>query len=307
MLREVVFMIEKRTDLAVEAREMWREKAGDLRELEGVEISDRWSNGFKITSVNISDEKSAQILCKPIGNYITIFLDAFLNRTDDSFNAGALTVAEEIRSMAKLKPGDSVLVVGLGNRAITPDAVGPQTVKSTLATRHLVGGTPEIFSELRPVAAIETGVLGTTGIESAEMIKAITGRISPACVIAVDALASKSTDRVCRTVQITDTGIVPGSGVGNGRAEISEKTLGVRVIAVGVPTVVDAATMCADLVENTGGSVDEAMLRRASGDMIVTPREIDQRVADISKMVGYGINLALHEALNADDVTMFLG
>ncbi|MBR7081818.1 MAG: GPR endopeptidase [Oscillospiraceae bacterium] len=300
-------MIEKRTDLAVEARELWDEKTGGETEVEGIEISDRWSNGFKITAVRIKDERGSKILCKPIGRYSTVFLDAFLSRSDESFNAGAETIAEEIRAMAGLKDGDTVLVVGLGNRFITPDAVGPQTVKSTLATRHLIGSSPEEFRDFRPVAAIETGVLGSTGIESAEMIRALTDKLSPDCVIAVDALASRSVDRVCRTVQITDTGIVPGSGVGNAREEINEKTLGVKVIAVGVPTVVDAATMCAQLIEETGGSADETRLRRAAGDMIVMPREIDQRVADISKMVGYGINLALHGGISVDDITMFLG
>ena len=300
-------MIEKRTDLAVEAREMWDEKNGVETELQGVEISDRWSNGFKVTTVRIADERGMRVLCKPIGKYSTIFLDAFLSRLDESFNAGAQTIAGEIRAMTALKNDDSVLVVGLGNRFITPDAVGPQVIKSTLATRHLVGGASDEFKGFRPVAAIETGVLGATGIESAEMIRALTDRLSPDCVIAVDALASKSVDRVCRTVQITDTGIIPGSGVGNAREEINEETLGVKVIAVGVPTVVDAATMCAGLVEEIGGNADEARLRRAAGDMIVTPREIDQRVADISKMLGYGINLALHNGMSVDDITMFLG
>ena len=299
-------MIGKRTDLALEAREIWQESAGETTALPGVEAYDKDSRGFKVTTVKILDEKGSAELCKPIGTYVTVELDSFIRREDEAFDRGAAAIAEEIRAIAGLSDKDTVLVAGLGNRAITPDAIGPETVKSTLVTRHLIEKEPKAFSGFRSVAAMETGVLGTTGIESAGLIKAAIEAMKPDCVIAVDALASRSMDRVCRTVQIADTGIVPGSGVGNGRQALSSETLGVKVIAVGIPTVVDAATLAADMVASSGGSVDEGRLRRLGGDMIVTPREIDSRVTDCAKMLGYGINLAMHKGLSVDDVTMFL-
>lgn len=299
-------MAAKRTDLALEAREIWQEEAGEQTQLSGVEAYDKDSRGFKVTTVKILNEEGSKELCKPIGTYVTVQLDSLIRREDEAFDRGAAAIAEEIRSIAGLGDGDKVLVAGLGNRAITPDAIGPETVKHTLVTRHLKDKEPETFGAFRSVAAMETGVLGTTGIESARLIKAAVDSIKPDCVIAVDALASRSMDRVCRTVQIADTGIVPGSGVGNGRAALNSETLGVKVIAVGIPTVVDAATLASDMVMSSGGSVDEDRLRSLGGDMIVTPREIDSRVTDCAKLLGYGINLAMHKGLTVEDVTMFL-
>jgi len=293
-----------RTDLAVEAQEVWSESAESQTKLPGVVARDKNIAGFDITTVEITDSEGAKALNKPEGTYITLELDKFIRREEGAFNAGAITLAQEISSLINLAPDDTVLVVGLGNKAITADAIGPITAKHTMATRHLVQKLPEDFGMLRRVSILEPGVLGTTGIESAEIIRSVTERIEPAQVIVVDALASRRLKRVCRTVQLSDTGIVPGSGVGNGRQAINRETLGVPVTAIGVPTVVDAATLASDLAEQAGSpGID---FEQFGGGMVVTPKDIDSSVNDFSKFIGYAINLAMHQGLTVDDVTMFM-
>ena len=179
---------------------------------------------------------------------------------------------------------------------MTPDAVGPLAVDSVLVTRHLIAAMPKHFSGFRPVAVQRTGVLGTTGVESAEAVRGLVAEVQPALVIAVDALASRRVGRVCATVQLSDTGIIPGSGVGNHRSALNRETLGVPVFAVGIPTVVDAATLAADLMEEAGiTDIDEEKLRTGQQNLMVTPRDIDQQVRDLAKVVGYGINWALQD------------
>ncbi len=297
----------KRTDLAVEAKELWRESADKQTELKGVKSREKDSNGFRVTTVEILDDEGAHALNKPVGSYITIEIDRLIQREDNAFSLGAEALSSEICKLLKLKESDSVLVVGLGNEAITPDAVGPKTAKNTMVTRHLVEKMPEMFGSLRRVSVLVSGVLGTTGIESAEFIKAVTEKLKPDRIIVVDALASRKLARICRTVQLADTGIIPGSGVGNSRAAINSEKLGVPVIAIGVPTVVDAATLAADLAEQAGvKDINPEDMSNYGGAMIVTPKEIDTNVSDISKLVGYGINLALHNSINIDDINMFL-
>jgi spore protease len=297
----------KRTDLAVEARELWKESAEKTTELRGVKSRDAEDNGFNITTVEILDDEGARALGKPVGTYITVEIDKLVNREDDAFTLGAQTLGRQISGMLKMKDSDSVLVVGLGNDAITPDAIGPKTAKNTMVTRHLVEKMPDEFGKMRRVSVLVSGVLGTTGIESADFIKAVVDKLKPNQVIVVDALASRKLSRVCRTVQLADTGIVPGSGVGNSRAAISKETLGVPVTAIGVPTVVDAGTLAADLAEQAGAKdINPEDMSQFGGSMIVTPKEIDNNVSDISKLVGYGINLALHKDLQIEDITMFL-
>lgn len=300
-------MAQRRTDLALEAREIWQESAEKETKLPGVEAGEREVDNYLITTVKVLDERGEEALSKPKGKYVTIELGSLCRREDGAFSKGAKVLAEELRAMLALSPKDSVLVTGLGNPAVTPDAIGPKTVRHTMATRHLTEREPEYFGNFRRVSVFESGVLAMTGVESAEMVKAIADRLHPDCVIVVDALASRRMSRVCRTVQFSDTGIVPGSGVGNSRSAINSQTLGTRVVALGVPTVVDAATLASDLVEQAGmqGCRPED-LERFGGEMIVTPREIDSRVGDISKLLGYGINLALHEGLTVEDVDMFL-
>ena len=224
-------------------------------------------------------------------------LNGLLRREEDSFARAVRAVAGLLEPM--LPSAGEALVVGLGNRAITPDLVGPLAVEHTLVTRHLVERL-EIFGHLRPVAALAAGVLATTGVESGQLIQAVVGRLKPACVIAVDALASRSVERLCRTVQLSDTGIVPGSGVGNHRMALSRETLGVPVLAVGVPTVVEASTLVMDLL---GG---EDAIELPGAELFVTPREVDSRVADLARVIGYGVSLALNPELTVEELTMLV-
>lgn len=229
-----------RTDLAVEAEAIHRSAAA-VTELPGVRAEETERRGFAVTEVHVLDVAGENALCKPIGDYYTLALDPLLRREDDAFENAAQTLAELLRGVLPLMPGASVLVVGLGNRAITPDAVGPDAIDSVMVTRHLREQLPEHFGQFRSVAALAPGVLGTTGVESADMIRALAGHLHPDAIIAVDALACAQLDRLGRTVQLTDTGITPGSGVGNDRAGLSRDTLGIPVAAIGLPTVIDAA------------------------------------------------------------------
>lgn len=272
-----------RTDLADEQRTL----TPDAAALPGVKASEETRRGFRLTIVEILDEQGAKALCKPIGKYVTVELDALLRRRESSFAEAAGLLAEVLREQIGPEPQGGTLVAGLGNAAVTPDAVGPLALRSVLATRHLKASMPEDFAGFREVSALPTGVLGSTGIESAEMLRSVCAALSPARVVAVDALASTSFARLCRTVQISNAGIVPGSGVGNDRAELCQRTLGAPVLAVGVPTVVDAASFTDD--EGAKG-------------MFVTPRDIDASVRDIARLIGYAINLALHDGLTVEDV-----
>jgi len=295
-----------RTDLAVEAHELWREQTGETTKLPGVRARREDRDGFAVEVVEILDAEGEKALCKPVGTYVTLELDALVRREENAFPRAVGVLAEELRRSLALKPEDSVLVVGLGNVDITPDAVGPGTVDYIMVTRHLKESMPKDFAAFRSVSAFRSGVIGTTGLESAQVISAVTGLSAPACVIAVDALASRNVDRLCRTIQLANTGIVPGSGVGNSRQALNKETLGVPVIAVGVPTVVDAATLAADLASQAGVSDLDPSKIGEQGNMIVTPRDIDRSVRDVSKLIGYAIDLALHDGLTIEDVDMFL-
>lgn len=292
----------RRTDLAMEARELWQESAGETTRLVGVEAEEGLREGIPVTAVHILNQEGERALGKPQGNYVTLTMEGVANRAEDIFGRAVRAVAAELTQLLRGVPGNGLaLVVGLGNREVTPDAIGPQVYGHTLATRHLVRQMPEAFGQLRPVAALAAEVLGSTGVESGEVVQAVCREIRPACVIAVDALASRSLERLCRTVQLADTGITPGSGVGNHRVGLSRETLGVPVLAVGVPTVVDAATLAADL---TGA--DEPTSLGRGRDLLVTPKDIDSQVADLAKIIGYGINLALQPQLTLEDLELLL-
>lgn len=291
-------MAQRRTDLALEAHQLWQENASDASRLTGVRAEEGTREGFPVNTVTILTDEGARALAKPKGTYVTLTLDGLLRREENAFARAVRAIAAEL---APLLPdrGDA-LVVGLGNRAVTPDLIGPLAVDHTLVTRHLVSQAAEHFGHLRPVAALAAGVLATTGVESGQLVRAVADQLRPACVIAIDALASRSVDRLCRTVQLSDTGIVPGSGVGNHRMALNRETLGVPVLAVGVPTVVDGATLVMDLL----GRDDANGL--PGGGLFVTPREIDSRVADMARVIGYGISLALNPSLTVDDLNMLL-
>lgn len=274
-----------RTDLAAEQREL----TAGAGELKGVRADTQTRGGFDITTVEILDAEGEKALCKPIGKYVTLGLEPLMCRTSEAFEDAAELLAELIRSLLSSDDGKGTLVAGLGNDEMTPDAVGPLAVNSVIATRHLKRGMPEDFAAFTTVSAVKPGVLGATGIESAELLRSACRAADPARLIAVDALASASLDRLCRTVQLTNAGIVPGSGVGNDRAAVNQKSLGLPVLAIGVPTVVDAAAF-SDSPDAVG--------------MFVTPRDIDASVRDVAKLIGYGINLALHDGLTVADIDM---
>ncbi|MCD8128630.1 MAG: GPR endopeptidase [Oscillospiraceae bacterium] len=294
-----------RTDLAVEAEQLWRESAPDTSALPGVRAEESAVRGFSVTTVEILDARGEAALNKPVGKYITVELDSLVRREENTFGDAAAVLAETLRRLILLDSTANYLVVGLGNREITPDAVGPAAVDHILITRHLKQKLPEAFAAFRPVSAVCSGVLGTTGIESSDLVRAVTDEVHPVCVIVIDALASRSLERLCRTVQIADTGIVPGSGVGNARQALNRETLGVPVIAIGVPTVVDAATLTLDLAARTGTQLDAGEFGEI-GSMIVTPRDIDKSVRDVAKLIGYSLNLALHDGLSIEDIDLLL-
>lgn len=287
-------MFAKRTDLALEARELWQESAGKTTRLAGVKATKRKQEGYPVTRVDILDQRGEEALGKPRGTYLTVDLTTFWQRREDFFQRAVRAVGAPLKELVPTE--GPVLVVGLGNRAMTPDAVGPLAADHVLVTRHLISAMPRQFSGFRPVSVLRTGVLGTTGVESAESVRGLAAEVKPACVIAVDALASRRTGRVCAAVQLSDTGIIPGSGVGNHRSPLNAGTLGVPVIAIGVPTVVDSATLAADLLEESGiTDYDAEALQKSRQNLMVTPRDIDQQVRDLGKVIGYGINWALQD------------
>lgn len=312
-----------RTDLAVELSEI----AGKI---DGVETEELTHRGLSLTRVTVKTPAAALKLGKAKGQYLTAQLPRLWSYDYTAFTECVDVLGNELKSLLNLDGDESVLVVGLGNDRITPDALGPLAVRSTMVTRHLKERMPEWFqqAELRRVAAVSPNVLGNTGIETAEIVRGICDRIKPDRVIVVDALAARRLARLTSTVQLADTGISPGSGVANRRSELSESTLGVPVVSVGVPTVVDAATLASDVVEQT-----EELLRRQTGkegasilsglpseektqlfsevlapddqNLMVTPKDIDRVIGEVSKMVGFAINTALHKDISVDEMAKF--
>ncbi len=292
----------RKIDLALEARE-W---AGDATRLPGVRSGEDTVFGLPLTRVEILDQAGAEALGKPPGTYLTLTLPTLPRERDEVLRA-ARAVAALLESLPALPPEGPVLVTGLGNRQVTPDALGPRTADALLVTRHLTKALPTPFSALRPVAALAPGVTGTTGLESGEILAALVKAMHPVCLIAVDALAARRQERVCRTIQVADTGIVPGSGVGNARMALDREHLGLPVIAVGVPTVVDAGTLCLDLLEEAGQpGFDPSLFRQEGAEWFVTPRNIDSQVALLSRILGLGISTALHVDFSVEDVEKWI-
>lgn len=286
------------TDLIEETRELWRSGPGDPGDLPGVRSSERACGPFPLSEVEVLDEQGAERIGKPVGLYLTLTLDSLLTRRDALFAEGVQAIAEQVERLLP-EGGGQVLVVGLGNRAVTPDAVGPRTADHLLVTRHLVEQMPEAFGSLRPVSALAAGVLGTTGVESGELVQAVARQIHPDAVIAVDALCAHSVRRLGTTVQLANTGIIPGSGVGNARFALNAETLGVPVLAIGVPTVVRAGVLAAQW----GGTPKQ---EDDLSSLLVTPKEIDVLVSDTARLLGYGISLALQKGLGLEELETLL-
>lgn len=276
-----------RTDLAVEGIASSPSAKGGIHQV-------KRGKAFRITEIVIDDDSHINTVGKGKGRYITLE-GSSLSKFSDDYEEMAQELADELRMLI---PEGEILVVGLGNNDITPDALGPQTAAKVLATRHLrdeLDSEEEAFlTSLRRVSVFAGGVLGQTGIETAEIVKAICRELKPAGIIAVDALACSDISRLGTTIQLSDSGISPGSGVSNARRELSEKIFGIPVIAVGVPTVVDMHTIVRSL---TGGAPD-----RKLPNMMVTPRDVDRLTERASQLISFGINLALQPSMTFEDV-----
>lgn len=287
-----------RTDLALERREYIKEKDPD-----GIIFNEEEENAVKITTIKIINENGERLLGKPKGSYITVEANSFMkNPVLSDFTINVLS--EKIKEL--LPSCRSVLVAGLGNEDITSDALGPKSASLILATRHLKGEMEKALSlpSLKSVSVLVPGVLGKTGIETAEIIKGVINNTKPDAVIVIDALAARSLSRLGNTVQMCNTGIFPGSGVGNRRGEISQRTMGVPVVSIGVPTVVDGLTMALDVLQKTGKYENGEETERLTSEntVMVTPKEIDLVIERASLLVAMGINLALQEKMSAKDI-----
>ena len=292
-------MWQRRTDLAEESHELWK-NSHENKNLAGVTEREFSLAGYPCRAVEVGSDKAAKELGKERGKYVTLDLSSYWQRREGNFARGVNAVGTALKDLLGESDG-TVLIAGLGNRAMTPDAVGPLAVENILVTRHL-----EKRFSLRSVAAMVPDVLGNTGMEAAELIRGAVEKVQPSAVIVIDALSARRLSRLCASVQLATTGISPGSGVGNRRAEISEKTLGVPVFSMGIPTVVDAATLTADVVEEAGiGHVEVGALRGFEESVFVTPRSIDAQVKELSRLLGYGINFALQN-LNVEEITALL-
>ena len=284
-----------RTDLALERRE-----ALGSKEPNGVESAEFEKSGAKFTKIRVRNKQGEKALGKPVGTYITAEIESLMKRNSADTKL-IEAIADEIQAL--LPDEGTVLAVGLGNSDITPDAVGPKSINMLLATRHIDEEVSKSIGlgKLRPVAGFVPGVLGKTGVESAESVKGLTEAIKPSVVIAVDALAARRLSRLGNTIQIANTGIVPGSGVGNARCGLTQETVGVPVISIGVPTVVDAMTLAGDLTENTQN------LEKDGKNMIVTPREIDLVIERAAEIIVLSLNKALQPHLSVDDIMLLVG
>lgn len=307
-----------RTDLALERKDIYQ-KANKLNEIDGVECTEeKIDDNIKVSKVEIVNKNGEEALGKAMGNYITIDVKKLKIAGDEEIQKASEVVANELKEMINLhteKQGE-ILVVGLGNIYVTPDALGPKVINEVDVTRHLIKYLPQYVEEgTRPVSAIAPGVLGTTGIETVEILKGIVENTKPKLIIVIDALASRSIDRISSTIQISDTGIVPGAGVGNTRQEISESSLGIPVISLGIPTVVELATLVSDGIdifidrlqekaesndylnqlqkEDKYEEVKEA-LNVGEYNMIVTPKEIDDLIENMKDIVARGINFSVN-------------
>ena len=307
-----------RTDLASERRDIYQ-KANNLEQIEGIEAEKEEINeNIKIERVKITNENGEKAIGKPIGNYITIDIKKLKSARDENIEKSAKTLSNELRRIidTHIDKKEEILVVGLGNVYVTPDSLGPKVINEIDVTRHLIKYMPQYVDEnIRPVSAIAPGVLGTTGIETVEILKGIIENVKPKLVIVIDALASRNIERISSTVQLSDTGIVPGAGVGNTRAEISQNTLGIPVIAMGIPTVVETAVLVNDCLDlfitklQQEAQSDEKLNQLKEQDnyeeireaiapqdynLIVTPKEIDDLIENMKDIVARGINFAIN-------------
>lgn len=295
-----------RTDMADERVDTYK-RINNLTDIDGISVKSDTDNGFKTTVVEVINENGKRALKKEIGKYITIEFDEVEYMEENIKQSLVKNLADQIKLLSENK-FSKILIVGLGNENITPDALGPKVVSFINITRHLLRYAKELVTDpVNEISAISPGVLGTTGIETEEIVEAIVSIVKPDIVIAIDSLASMSIERVGRTIQLSNTGITPGQGVGNTRNGLNEKTLSTKVIAIGVPMVVDMATITNDVIEKIAtvdnkysymiGSSEERYSKISkmldSKNYIVTPKEIDVLIDKISEIIANGINEAI--------------
>ena len=307
-----------RTDLADERRDIYKKANKIEDEIDGLETeNEEVSESIKIARVKITNENGEKAIGKPIGNYITIDVKNLKIASEEDIQKASEVVTKELRKLIDkhINQKDDILVVGLGNIYVTPDALGPKVVTDIDVTRHLINYLPQYVDEnTRPVSAISPGVLGTTGIETLEILKGIVDNVKPKLIIVIDSLASRSIERISSTIQLADTGIVPGAGVGNTRMAINKETLGIDVIALGVPMVVETAVLVNDslelfitklqeeansndylnnLKEQDNYETIKEILNPSNYNMIVTPKEIDELIENMKDVIARGINFAM--------------
>ena len=316
-------MLEKqlnfRTDLASERRDIYRKANSLENEIDGIESEKEEINEkISVERVKITNKQGEEAIGKPIGNYITIDIKKLKIAQDEDIENFAEILSNELKKVLEehIDKQGEVLVVGLGNIYVTPDALGPKVINGIEVTRHIINYLPQYVNEgTRMVSAISPGVLGTTGIETVEILKGIVDNIHPKLVIVIDALASRSIERISSTIQLSDTGIIPGAGVGNKRSEISEATLGIPVIAIGIPTVVETAVLVNDSLDlfisklqkeaksndylnklkeqDNYEEIKQALIPQ-DYNLIVTPKEIDDLIENMKDIVARGINYAVN-------------
>ena len=308
-----------RTDLALERRDLYNKAHNIENDIDGIETEEESvDENISVSRVKITNEKGEEAIGKKRGNYITVDVKNLKIANEEEIQKTSEVVTKELKALLEkhVTEKDSILVVGLGNIYVTPDSLGPKVINEVDITRHLLEYMPEVLDEnTREISAISPGVLGTTGIETMEILKGIIDNVKPKLVIIIDALASRNIERISSSVQLADTGIVPGAGVGNARKELTESTLGIPVIAMGIPTVVEAATIAADsltlfikkaqengetndflntLQEEDKYQIIKEILAPEEYNFIVTPKEIDSLIEKMKDIVARGINFAVN-------------
>lgn len=291
-----------RTDLAIENKEMYdSDNKGEGIEISGVEVeTENFEEVVGITRIKITDEHGSKVLQKPLGNYITLEVEGVVDGPEEIKEKAAIALSNELKRLIQFHNKLKVLIIGLGNDKVTPDALGPYTVSKVKVTRHyFLMNDAESDDEMSCVSGFIPGVMGSTGMETADLIKSAAKIAKPEVIIAVDSLAARNINRISTTIQISDTGISPGAGTGNMRKQLTEKTLGTKVIAIGVPTVIDSKTLILDnlfgFLKDPEGA--EQYIDENGIPMIVTSTEVDQVIKDFSDIISNGINITLHPGI----------
>lgn len=305
-------MYQPRTDLALEAHELASKNTNSP--IDGIIYKEENIFNFKMTRVEINTDSASEKTGKPKGKYLTLHTGNIWNENSETLIRATKSLSHLIEELTqdKTSPEKPILITGLGNITITADAIGPKALEHIIVTRHIKASSPSLFEDLGlfDIAALSPGVLSQTGVETTEIIKSLADKISPSLVIAIDSLASKNLERLVTTIQLSDTGIAPGSGMGNRRVALNLETLGIPVISIGIPTVVDAGALAFDLLEkhcrkNQRENIINEIFSEGFGKELqyfVTPKDTDLIISCLAKVIGYGINLAFHKNLEYEEM-----